>query len=142
MLSGNVASGDYASGGLPFDSCVNVYPQMVFVFTLGGTTGGCDLYFEIMTYSQLPTSRKGGCTTNCYQFPKVKLTYTTGLNSIFIYDTEGTGLPADRVEIGKEIVGLQWRLQSPASVGDGGQGAACTGVNLTIDDVSLTIYVH
>ena len=135
VLTGNVSAGDYAGGGMAFDSCVNTSTYTGVQFTLGGTVAGCELYFQIQTFSEQATSNGGGCTSSCYQFPKAMLTSTTGPVTVHFTDLAG-GLPATAGDIGKEILGLQWQFQSPAPAGDGGQ-LGCTGIALTIDDVSF-----
>jgi hypothetical protein len=136
VLSGSVAAGDYAGGGMSFDACVNTTTYTGVQFTLGGTVAGCDLYFDVQTFSEKPAGagQVGGCTTGCYVFPNTKLTSTTGAVTVHFTDLAG-GLPAP-ASIANEIVGLQWQFQSPAPVGDAGQ-LGCTGINLTVTNVSF-----
>jgi hypothetical protein len=135
VLSGNVVPSGWAGGGMSFDSCVNTSIYTGVQFTLGGTTAGCELYFQIQTFSQQATLNGGGCTISCYNFPKTVLTNTTGLVTVHFTDLAG-GQPTNATDIAKEITGLQWQLQSPAPVGDAGQ-PGCTGIKLTIDDVAF-----
>ena len=137
VLSGSVVAGDYAGGGLSFDECVNASAYTGVQFTLGGTTGGCDLIFNVQTFDEKPpgTNQVGGCASNCYVFPNVKLTSTSGPITVpFSTLTGGQLIVATALQ--NEVVGLQWQFQSPAPVGDGGQ-PGCTGINLTITNVSF-----
>ena len=138
VLSGNVDSGDYAGGGMSFDSCVNTTAYTGIQFTLGGTTAGCDLYFQVQTFSQQSTTNHGGCVTPpgpCYAFPKVKVTFGTTPITIHFSDLlTGTGAPATGVS--KEMLGLQWQLQSPPPP-DSGLQVSCGNISLTIDDVKF-----
>jgi hypothetical protein len=137
-LSGSVAAGDYSGGGLSFDVCVNTSTYTGVQFTLGGTVAGCDLYFDVQTFDEKPagTGQVGGCTlSSCYVFPNTKLTSTSGVVSVPFANLSGGQLTTEPA-IANEIVGLQWQLQSPAPVGDGGQ-LGCTGINLTITNVSF-----
>jgi hypothetical protein len=136
VLSGDVAAGDYAGGGLSFNACVNTSYTGV-QFTLGGTVAGCDLYFYVQTFDEKQSGpgQVGGCTTGCYVFPGVKLTSSTGVVTVKFADLSGGQLTTEPA-IANEIVGLQWQFNSPAPVGDAGQ-AGCTGINLTITSVSF-----
>jgi len=135
VLSGNVLASDYSGGGISFDQCVNTSTYTGVQFTLGGTTAGCDLVFQVQTFDEQATANKGGCTSNCYAFPNVKLTGTTGAMTVHFADLTG-GQLTTQPAIRNEIVGLQWQFQSPAPLGDGGQ-LGCTGVALTITNVSF-----
>jgi hypothetical protein len=104
---------------------------------LGGTTGGCDLIFNVQTFDEKPpgTNQVGGCTSNCYVFPNAKLTSTSGAMTVsFSTLTGGQLIVATALQ--NEMVGLQWQFQSPAPIGDGGQ-PGCDGINLTITNVSF-----
>jgi hypothetical protein len=137
VLSGSVVAGDYAGGGLSFDECVNASAYTGVQFTLGGTTGGCDLIFNVQTFDEKPAgvNQVGGCTSGCYVFPSVKLTSTSGPMPVNFADLKG-GQLIDATALQNEMVGLQWQFQSPSPVGDGGQ-PGCDGINLTITDVSF-----
>jgi hypothetical protein len=109
-------------------------------FTLSGTTAGCDLFFEIQTFSQQSTANMGGCntaTTSCFQFPKVKVTVGAAPIVVRFTDLANTGQPATAAALAAEMLGLQWQLQSPAPPA-GGVQQPCTGVNLGIDSVAFT----
>jgi len=137
VLSGNVNPGDYAGGGLSFDECVNAAAYSGVQFTLGGTTAGCDLIFNVQTFDEKPAgvNQVGGCLSGCYSFPNVKLASASGPMTVpFSTLTGGQLLVATAIQ--NEMVGLQWQFQSPAPVGDGGQ-PGCTGIALTITNVSF-----
>jgi hypothetical protein len=135
-LAGTVAAADYGGGGMSFDTCVNTTTYTGVQFTLGGTTGGCDLFFQVQTFEEQGKTNHGGCddsvSGNCYKFPQVKLATTTGPVTVRFADLTG-GMPVGAAAIAAEIVGLQWQFQSAAPVADGGQ-IDCPA-NLTIDDV-------
>jgi hypothetical protein len=137
LLSGSVVAGDYAGGGLSFDSCVNSPAYTGVEFTLGGNTAGCDLLFQVQTFDEKPGSKTqvGGCTSGCYSFPGTKLQSSSGAVTVKFADLSG-GQLTTQASIANEIVGLQWQFQSPAPIGDGGQ-PGCTGINLTITSVSF-----
>jgi hypothetical protein len=138
VIMGTMANGDYAGGGLSFEQCVNTTTWTGVKFTLGGTTGGCTVQFQLQTSTQKRGSG-GACssdpTASCFNFPK-KTVDVGSPQTVLWTDLENTGLPADAAGMAAEIVGLQWQFVSPAA-GDGGAAADCTGINLTIDDVSF-----
>ena len=137
VLYGDVlAPGGYGGGGMSFDQCVNTSTYTGVQFTLGGTVQGCTLKLQVQTYSQQATDNGGGCASNCYGFPNKTLTSATGPVTVKFAELAGTGQPATAADLAKEIIGLQWQFESPPPVGDGGQ-PNCTGINLTIDDVSF-----
>ena len=141
VLSGTVAAGDYGGGGLSFDSCVNTTTYTGVQFTLGGTTGGCDVYFQVQTFVEQGIANKGGCDpsaagASCYSFPQMKLASPTGMVTVHFSDLAG-GMPTGASAIAAQIVGLQWQFQSAAPATAGGPQTDCTGINLTIDDVQF-----
>jgi hypothetical protein len=137
VLYGNVmAPGGYGGGGMSFDQCVNTAVYTGVQFTLGGTTAGCALKLQVQTYSQQAVANGGGCVANCYGFPSETLATTTGPVVVKFADLAGTGQPATAAAIAQELIGLQWQFESPPPVGDAGQ-PDCTGINLTIDNVSF-----
>jgi hypothetical protein len=113
VLSGMVAASDYAGGGMSFDSCVNTTMYHGIQFTLGGTTAGCDLVFNVQTFEQQSSGNGGGCDTtagSCYSFPKANLTFGTSPITVMFADLTNQGT----MPTASEIVGLQWQFQSPA----------------------------
>ncbi len=134
---GTVASGDYAGGGMAFSDCVNTNTWTGVSFTLGGSSGGCDVYFQVQTFDEQGTANHGGCTgTSCYVFPQAKVTTGTAPITVHFSDLSG-GMPVGASAIAKQIVGLQWQLQSPAPpAADAGQ-PACPGAELLVDNVQF-----
>jgi hypothetical protein len=140
QLSGNVmAPAGYGGGGMSFDQCVNTSVYTGVQFTLGGTTSGCALKFELQTFDQQAIANGGGCDPNtmgCYGFPNVTLTTTTGQVVVKFADLAGSGQPATAAAIAQQILGLQWQFESPPPAGDAGQ-PNCMNIAFTIDDVSF-----
>ena len=128
-------SGEYAYGGMQFDKCVNTTAYTGVQFTLGGTAAGCDLFIYVQTFDEQSTSNHGGCTTGCYSFPQMKIAIDTAPVVVHFSDLTG-GMPVGADLIKAQIVGLQWQFQSPAGV-DGGAQPACTGIDMTIDDIQF-----
>lgn len=137
LLSGNIASGDYAGGGLSFGQCVNTTTYTGVQFTLGGTSAGCELYFQVQTYDAQGTANGGGCSaaTGCYIFPQKMIAPTPGPVTVHFADLAG-GMPTGATAIAAQIVGLQWQMQSPPPPASGLQ-VSCGNVGLTITDVSF-----
>jgi hypothetical protein len=137
---GGPGMGGYAGGGMSFDACVNTTLYSGIKFTLGGSTAGCDLSFQIQTYSQQATSNRGGCDSsisgNCYHFPQATVPFAAGSTTVTFAQLEGTGMPTTAAAFKAEMVGLQWQFQSAAGV-DGGLQVDCTGIAMTVDDVEL-----
>ena len=126
----------YARGGLQFDSCVNTTTYTGIQFTIAGSTGGCDVWFQLQTYAELPTYAKGGCASNCDKLPQKKVTPRPTPTTVLFADLENTGIPAMAADLAAQIVGLRWNLQVAANSGvDAGQ-SPCS-FNLTIDDVKF-----
>jgi hypothetical protein len=131
VLAGSVLAKDYAGGGLSFDECVNASAYSGVQFTLGGSTGGCDLIFNVQTFDEKPagTNQVGGCTSGCYSFPNVKLTSTSGPVTV-PFSTLSGGQLIVATALQNEMVGLQWQFQPSGATG-------CDGINLTITNVSF-----
>jgi hypothetical protein len=136
-LTGMIRAGDYGFGLLSFDKCVNTATYAGVRFTLGGTTGGCDLLLLLQTFDQQSVGNKGGCTTGCYHFPQTKIQVGSAPVTVLFTDLANTGMPAAAADMKTQIVGLQWQLQSPGPSTDGGAQPACAGIDLTIDDVQF-----
>ena len=71
-----VTAGQYAGGGLIFDSCVNATTFNAVQFTAaitGGSLTGCAWQVQVQTQDQrasTATNPSGGtCASNCYRFP-------------------------------------------------------------------------
>ena len=114
VLMGNVEAGDYGGGGLSFEQCVNTTAYSGVQFTLGGTTGGCDVVLQVQTFDAKPTTANpaGGCTVGCYSFPQFKLPATTGSVTVPFASLTG-GKPTGVGAAQMQMIGLQWQLQSP-----------------------------
>jgi hypothetical protein len=136
-LSGTVVAADYAGGGMAFGTCVDSTNWTGIQFTLGGTSNGCSITFQLQTESQEPTSAKGTCTaSSCYNFPQVPITIpaTAGTPTIVKFsDLAGTGMPSAAADFEKEMFGLQWQFTSAAPP-DGGMQVGCSP-DMTITDV-------
>jgi hypothetical protein len=140
-LSGTVLAADYSGGGMAFGTCVDSTTWTGIQFTLGGTTNGCILTFQLQTESQEPTSAKGTCpppNSNCYDFPNEVITIpsTPGPVTIKFSDLANTGVPAAPADFEKEMFGLQWQFTSAAPP-DGGVQVGCSP-DMTISDVMWT----
>jgi hypothetical protein len=134
---GTVAAGDYAGGGMAFSECVNTNTWTGVSFTLGGTSGGCEILFQVQTFDEQGTANHGGCSGNsCYVFPQATVQIGTAPIVVNFSDLSG-GMPTGGAAIAMQIVGLQWQLQSPAPPAvDAGQ-PACPGAELIIDNVKF-----
>jgi hypothetical protein len=137
-LAGTVNPADYAGGGLAFATCVDSSSWTGVQFTLGGTSDGCDITFQLQTESQEPPSNKGTCPGSCYNFPQVKVTIPTdGTPTVIKFsDLMGTGMPSASLDFEKEMFGLQWQFTSVAPP-DGGVQVGCMPM-MTISDVMWT----
>jgi hypothetical protein len=142
-LTGSINAGDYGFGLLSFDKCVNTTKYVGVQFTLGGTSAGCDILFELQTFDEQGVANKGGCDStktvdgaavSCYKFPQIKVQVGAAPVQVLFTDLAGTGVPATADGMKAEIVGLQWQFQSGAPP-DGGAQVGCSGIDLTIDDV-------
>jgi len=134
VISGAILAGNYGGGILTFATCGDLTAYKGLSFTLGGTgTGSCELQFQLQTWSQQEKRYDGGCDpeadggTSCYQFPKTTLSTTSGPVTVNFADLYG--MPEAPADFLKEVIGLQWHLQS--------SGGDCTDVKLTVDDVKL-----
>ncbi len=135
-IQGNVVAGDYAGVVLAFDQCVDTAAYQGVRFTLRGATAGCDLFFQLQTYSQQTVGAGGTCVTNCFRFPNTKIQAGAVPVTITFAALTGTGQPASAEAMRAEIIGLQLQAQSPSPTA-GGTQASCAGINLTLDDVQL-----
>ena len=136
-LSGQVVPGatpeSYAGGGLQFDRCVDTAVYTGVEFRLSGSAGGCDVYFQLATYDEQPTYAKGGCATDCEDFPQEKVTPRSTPTTVLFAELANTGFPASAAAMAAQIMGLRWNLQLPAGPFDAGQNPC--NFNLTVDDV-------
>jgi len=138
-VSGQVVPGgnpeSFAGGGLQFDSCVDTTVYTGVAFLISGSTGGCDLYFQLATYAEQPTFSKGGCAVACENFPEKKVTPSPTPTTVLFSELANTGIPASATAMAAQIMGLRWNLQLPVSPVDAGQSPC--NFNLTIDDVKF-----
>jgi hypothetical protein len=135
-LSGTVLPNDYAGGGMSFDSCVDTTSWTGIQFTLGGTSDGCSVTFQLQTASQEPVSNHGTCQSTCYDFPNVGVTIptTAGTPTVVRFsDLADTGMPSAASDIEMEMFGLEWQFITPAPT-DGGVARGCSP-DMTITDV-------
>ena len=138
-LNFTVSAGQYAGGGLLFDSCVNAAAFNAVQFTAAITTGsltGCTLQVQVQTQDQrasTATNPSGGtCASNCYQFPAYAIataptttpTTTTALFPSF-NNPAGSTIPTRT-----QIVGLQWQANSSSGTG------TCS-FELRVDDIKF-----
>jgi hypothetical protein len=143
VTGGMIAAGDYAGGGLSFSQCVNTTTYTGVTFTLSGTAGGCDVYFQAQTFDEQGASNGGGCpsTASCYSFPQLKVVSApadpTGTAITVKFTDLMGGEPDAGAAIAMQLVGLQFQLQSTSPVGDAAQ-TGCSNVELTIDNVAFT----
>lgn len=135
-IRGNVVSADYAGVVLVFDQCVDTAAYQAVRFTLRGTAAGCDLSFQLETYSEQTVAEGGNCVTNCLRFPSTMIQAAAVPVTVTFATLAGTGLPASAPGMSAEIIGLQLQLQSPPPAA-GGVQPSCPGINLTLDDVQL-----
>lgn len=132
-LMGDVMPADYAGGGLAFDACVNTTKYSGVQFVMGGNAAGCNVHLQLQTYSQQASENRGGCVQDagsCYQFPRFSLPSSGGAITVHWTDLASTGMPDTAAQIAAEIVGIQFQLQADS-------GVACTGFDLTFDDVQF-----
>ena len=138
-LSGQVVPGgtseSYAGGGLQFDLCVDTAVYTGVEFLLTGSTGGCDVYFQLATYAEQPTFAKGGCAVDCEDFPQKKVTPRATPTTVLFAALANTGFPASAAAMAAQIMGIRWNLQLPAGPVDAGQNPC--SFNLTVDDVKF-----
>jgi hypothetical protein len=129
------ADNTYAGGGMHFDSCVNTTTYTGVQYTLTGTGGGCNIYFDLQTYSQQALSERGGCASYCYQFPRTQVTPRSTPTTVLFSELEGTGIPRSAAAMASEIMGMRWQLELAPGQVDAGQ-TGCT-FSLTLDDVKF-----
>ena len=133
-LNFTVSAGQYAGGGISFDSCVDATFFNAISFTASVTTGsltGCVWQVQLQTQDQRPSTQTdpsgGTCASNCYRFPAATLampvaaTYTVPFASF-------NNPASSTTPTAMQIVGVQWQANSQSGTG------TCT-VELRIDDV-------
>jgi hypothetical protein len=141
-LNFSVVAGNYAGGGVSFDSCVNASTagftavQFTAAITAGSLTG-CVWQVQLQTQDQRATTATnpsgGTCASNCYRFPAYAVAGTPSATPMpFVAPFSGFNNPASStIAAPTQVVGLQWQVNS----GNSGTGT-CT-VELRIDDVKF-----
>jgi hypothetical protein len=134
-----VSAGQYAGGGISFDSCVDATAftsvQFTAAITMGSLTG-CTWQVQVQTQDQRPSTATnpggGTCATNCNRFPAYAIAAAPPATPMtFTAPFSGFTNPAgSTIATRTQIVGLQWQLNS-----SGGTGT-CT-VELRIDDIKF-----
>jgi hypothetical protein len=135
-LGGVVLPNDYAGGGMAFASCVDTANWTGIEFTLGGTSDGCIVTFQLQTLSQEPVVNHGTCVSSCYNFPNTVLAIpaTPGTPTVVRFsDLAGTGMPSAPSDLAMEMVGLQWQFTAPVPT-NGGAVVGCSPA-MTITNV-------
>jgi hypothetical protein len=141
-LNLTVAAGQYAGGGLYFDSCVDARSFNSVQFTASVATGslnGCAWQVQLQTQDERPTSltNPSGGTCNatmatCARYPVAALTAATATATTFTTRFTAFSNPSgSTVATAGQLVGLQWQVNS----GNNGSGT-CT-VELHIDNVKF-----
>jgi len=139
-LNFTVTAGQYAGGGLIFDSCVNAAGFNAVQFTAAITMGsltGCILQVQVQTQDERPSTATmpsgGTCnssTTTCYQYPAFQITPAPPATPMqysvpFTMFAGGTN-----AAVRTQVVGLQWQANSMSGTG------TCT-FELRIDDIKF-----
>src|SRR5262249_195338 len=142
-LNFTVTAGQYAGGGLIFDSCVNATSFTSLQFTAlitSGSLSGCAWQVQVQTQDERPsteTSPAGGTcnstTTTCYQYPAYAIAAAPPLTPAapMVFTAPFTGFTNTLGSVIRtQIVGLQWQVNSSQGTG------ACT-VERRIDDIKF-----
>jgi hypothetical protein len=137
------AAGQYAGGGISFDSCVDASSFNALQFTAAITAGslsGCAWQVQLETQDERPstqTSPSGGTcnstTTTCNQYPAYAITAAPPSSPAapMTFSAPFTGFTNPLgTTIRTQIVGLQWQVYSSQGTG------TCTA-ELRIDDVKF-----
>jgi hypothetical protein len=136
-LSLMVSAGQYAGGGVRFDSCVDArsFNSIQFTASLAsGSLTNCTWQVQLQTqdqYGTVDTNPSGGtCASNCYRYPAASLTAATMTATMFTTRFTAFNNPSgSTTPMASQIVGVQWQVNS----GNSGSGT-CT-VELRIDNV-------
>jgi hypothetical protein len=137
-LDFTVTAGQYAGGGLTFDSCVNVtgFDSLSYRATLiSGSLSGCSLVVQLETQDQRPTTATnptgGTCTTNCFRFPTATGTLPTATATTYTLPISTSFSNPVGSMVRPQIVGLHWQANSANSGTTG-----CTA-SIRIDDIKF-----
>ena len=137
-LNFNVSAGQYAGGGVSFDSCVDASSFNAVSFTASVTTGsltGCVWQVQLQTQDQRPSTlidpTGGTCNTagagGCYRYPAATLAMPVAATYVVPF-TSFNNPASSAIPTAMQIVGVQWQANSASGTG------TCT-VELHIDDV-------
>ena len=136
-LDWTVTAGQYAGGGLTFDSCVDVTDFTTLSYratVLSGSLSGCSVIVQLETQDQRPstaTNPPGGtCASNCFRFPTVAATSPTTTATTYTLPIANFSNPAGS-SVKPQVVGLHWQANS-ANNGTTG----CTA-SIRIDDIKF-----
>jgi len=138
--------GGYAGGGLSFDRCVRVPAANALRFTAwlaSGDQKGCSFRVMLQTFEQRPSTQSppGGCASDvssCYNFPSSpNITLATTSTPLSVAISAFTTSVPHAMPIESQIIGLQWQLDSPAPVVDGGASQVGCTVEAHLDDIDF-----
>jgi hypothetical protein len=137
-LNLTVTAGQFAGGGMTFDSCVNGMAFSAVQFTAAvsmGSLSGCVWQVQVQTQDQRPTTATnpsgGTCTAaTCYQYPAYAISMALNATPVTITAPFPQFTGASAIPTRTQIVGLQWQANSSQGTG------TCT-VELRIDDIKL-----
>jgi hypothetical protein len=138
-----VSAGQYAGGGIIFDSCVNASAFTSLQFSASVTAGsltGCTWQVQIQTQDQRPsndTNPSGGtCNPDagtCYRYPAVASLTAPTATAMTYTETFATfnNPSSSTIPMSTQVSGIQWQVNS----GSSGSGT-CT-VELRIDNIKF-----
>jgi hypothetical protein len=139
-LNLTVSAGQWAGGGLTFDSCVDASAFNSIAFTatvVSGSLSGCSWQVQLQTQDQKATTATdptgGTCASNCYRYPAVaNLAAPTTAGMTYTELFTAFNNPANSsIATRTQVVGVQFQVNS-ANSGSG----TCTVV-LRIDDIKF-----
>jgi hypothetical protein len=117
-LDWTVTAGQYAGGGLTFDSCVDVSDFDTFSYRatlLSGSLNGCSILVQLETQDQRPTtatSPSGGtCASNCFRFPTATATAPTATATTYTLPITSFSNPVGST-VRSQVVGIHWQANS------------------------------
>jgi hypothetical protein len=137
-LSLTVSAGQYAGGGVSFDSCVDASSFNAISFSASVTSGslnGCVWQVQLQTQDQRPsnlTDPTGGTcnpagANGCYRYPAATLAMPVAATYVVPF-TSFNNPASSTIATAMQVVGVQWQANSASGTG------TCT-VELHIDDV-------
>lgn len=138
-LNFTVTAGQYAGGGVSFDSCVDASFFNAISFTASVTAGsltGCVWQVQLQTQDQRPSNlidpTGGTCnpdagTGGCYRYPAATLAMPVAATYVVPF-TSFNNPSSSTIPAAMQIVGVQWQANSQSGTG------TCT-VELRVDNV-------